>query len=212
MEKRTAEVDNQGFWNQNASSYDRKTRALCKSYQMVIDRISREIDKGQKVLEVATGTGIIALKLAERAGFVEAIDFAPVMIEVAREKAFRLGVANITFSVANAYHLEFPDLIFDAVVMSNALHVMQRPETALAEARRVLKKDGVLVAPTYCHGQNLRSRLLSRVMALTGFKAYHRFTLETYLALIATNGFTIDKSVLLPDLIPVAYVVARKSN
>lgn len=212
MEKRTAEMENQGFWNKNASTYDRKTRTLCKSYQVVIDRICREIDQGNKVLEVATGTGTIALKMAERAGFVEAIDFAPAMIKVAKEKAFRLGMTNVAFSLGNAYHLEFPDLTFDVVVMSNALHVMQQPDTALVEARRVLKKDGLLVAPTYCHGQNVRSRFLSRVMALTGFMAYHRFTLETYLDLIAANGFIIDKSVLLPDLIPAAYVVARKSN
>lgn len=46
-------------------------------------------------------------------------------------------------------------------------------------------------------------------MALTSFKAYHRFTLAIYLALIAANVFAIDKSVLLPDLIPVAYIVAE---
>jgi len=44
----------------------------------------------------------------------------------------------------------YDDLIFDAVIISNSLHVMHESEQALKESRRVLKRGGVLVAPTFC--------------------------------------------------------------
>lgn len=175
-----------------------------------MSRIVEDLSDSFDVLEVATGTGNIAVAIAGKSAFVHGVDFSAEMIRIAREKAERLGVSNVWFSISNAYGLEFPDSTFDAVVMSNAVHVMERTEKALEEARRVLKREGMLVAPTYCHGQNLRSQIVSRLMGITGFRAYHRFTIQSYCALFEASGFNIEKSDLLPDVIPVAYVLARK--
>lgn len=175
-----------------------------------MSRIVEDLSDSFDVLEVATGTGNIAVAIAGKSAFVHGVDFSAEMIRIAREKAERLGVSNVWFSISNAYGLEFPDSTFDAVVMSNAVHVMERTEKALEEARRVLKREGMLVAPTYCHGQNLRSQIVSRLMGITGFRAYHRFTIQSYCVLFEASGFNIEKSDLLPDVIPVAYVLARK--
>ena len=50
--------------------------------------------------------------------------------------------------------LSYADRSFDAVIVSNALHIVPQPEKALAEIRRVLKDDGVLIAPTFTHAGN----------------------------------------------------------
>ena len=103
------------------------------SYGTLIGKILGEIDEGSLVLEVAAGTGAIALRVAGKARKVYAIDITPEMIARAVEKATSQGITNIICSVDDAYALPFSDRTFDAVVCANALHTMQEPGRALAE-------------------------------------------------------------------------------
>ena len=52
------------------------------------------------------------------------------------------------------FRLSYADRSFDVVIVSNALHIVPQSEKALAEIRRVLKDDGVLIAPTFTHAGN----------------------------------------------------------
>ena len=71
---------------------------------------------------------------------------------------------------------------FDAVIISNALHIMPNPEKALSEIRRVLKPDGVLIAPTFTAAGSTLGRLRIRIMELAEFRVFHKWTPEGYLA------------------------------
>ena len=116
---------------------------------------------------------------------------SPEMIAVAEHKARERNVNNIRFSVQGAYELDFLDHVFDAVVILNALHAMQRPEQALAEAKRILKPDGLLIVPTPCHGQTEQTREQLRRMAGAGFgfKDYQEFTSDSLYQLVLSCGF-----------------------
>jgi phosphatidylethanolamine/phosphatidyl-N-methylethanolamine N-methyltransferase len=197
------------FWAKFASRYDAFMDSRVTSYKTLIEKILAEIEPGWVVLEVAAGTGVIALRMAGKVKKVYAVDITPEMISQAEQKAKDLGVKNIVCSVDDAYALPFGDATFDAVVCSNALHTMREPQTALAEMRRVLKRAGILITPTLCHGQNLKSHVISRLMALTGFPAYHRFTGETLTRLIEDAGFVIGKNEMIKETIPMAFIVAR---
>ncbi len=179
------------------------------SYDVLIEKIIGEIERNWVVLEVAAGTGVITLKMAAKAQKVYAVDITPEMIAQAEEKAKTQGVTNVVCSVDDAYALPFGDGTFDAVVCANALHNMQDPGRALAEMRRVLKPSGRLVTPTLCHGQNLKSQVISRLMALTGFPAYQRFTQERLSKLIEESGFVIERNETIRETIPMAFIVAR---
>ena len=64
---------------------------------------------------------------------------------------------------------------FDVVIVSNALHIVPEPEKALAEIHRVLKNDGVLIAPTFTHANNhVRGRVKAFLMKLAGFHQYNK--------------------------------------
>jgi len=201
--------ENRDFWDRLAGWYDPVTLKLTRDYPALVQRIVHDVNGVENVLEVATGTGLVAIELARKAGIVEAVDFSPRMIECAKRKALENHTENIRFSVQSAYGLGFEDSRFDAAVCSNALHCMNDPKKALSEIRRVLKDEGLLIAPTFCHGVNRRSRLFSRIMGLTGFKSYQKFDIAGFFGLITSSGFRIIKDDISDDFIPLAYVVAQ---
>ena len=55
----------------------------------------------------------------------------------------------LSFEVVDAKHLPYKDDSFDVVIIANALHVMFEPEKAVKEIERVLRKDGLLIAPNF---------------------------------------------------------------
>jgi predicted O-methyltransferase YrrM len=76
------------------------------------------LESGQRVLELASGTGDPAITVAQvvgPTGHVVATDLAPQMLEIARENATRAGVNNMTFDVVDAHALPYPDASFDRV-------------------------------------------------------------------------------------------------
>jgi phosphatidylethanolamine/phosphatidyl-N-methylethanolamine N-methyltransferase len=201
--------ENIEFWDRIAKRYDWITSKLTKDYSALIHRIVDEINGVENVLEVATGSGLIAIELAKKATMVEAVDISSEMIEFAKKRASENQIQNIRFSVQSAYNLDFDRGRFDGAICSNALHCMEAPKQALSEIRRVLRPKGTLIAATFCHGVNWRARLISGFMSLTGFKSYRRFTTEEFFGLIVSSGFAIIRKDISEDFIPLAYVVAQ---
>ena len=98
---------------------------------------------GARVLDVATGTGNLALPLARRGCLVTGVDIAPNLLEQARERAAQEGLA-ATFDEGDAEALPYPDASFDAVVTMFGAMFAPRPEMVAAELARVLKPGGRL--------------------------------------------------------------------
>jgi len=164
-----------------------------ENYQAMSRRIAEDVGSVDRVLDVASGTGLAAFELAKKVGMVEGIDFSPEMIAVAQRKARDMDVANVRFSVQSAYELEFSDGEFDAVVIANAVHSMKTPERALAEARRVLKPDGLLIVPTPCHGETEETfRQIQKIME-AGFRDYQLFSGDSLAELVENCGFKMTK-------------------
>jgi phosphatidylethanolamine/phosphatidyl-N-methylethanolamine N-methyltransferase len=201
-----------GFWERMAPNYDRHVRRLGKSQEEVIQRLGEWAGKAQRILDVGTGTGNIALALAKMVPAVDAVDPSALMLEVARSKAQAMNVENVRFALGGAYDLGFSDNTFDAVILSHVLHIIERPDLALAEAKRVLKKGGLIIAPTYCHGQNILARSLSFLSRkVLKQPVYHRFTAQELTKLVQSKGYELLNCELISDKIPVAFVVARSS-
>jgi len=94
---------------------------------------------GQRVLDVACGTGLAAQAAAEAGAQVTAVDFSSAMLAIARSLD-----SNIAFEVGDAEQLPFADASFDAVISNFGIHHVEHPERAIAEARRVLTPGGTL--------------------------------------------------------------------
>ena len=196
-------------WNRFSGIYDIWMRSDKKAYKEMCQRITQLLPPDSTILEIATGTGIIALQLAHYFKQIEAIDFSPKMIANATKKALKQQISNVHFSVQDALSLSYETNSFDAVIFSNTLHIMPEPEKALLETRRVLKPTGLLIAPTFVHANSSKAAFLSRLMSFTGFKAYHKWTQESYHDFLEQNGFTIVQSDILQASFPMDFVVAR---
>ncbi|MGC1779140.1 MAG: bifunctional demethylmenaquinone methyltransferase/2-methoxy-6-polyprenyl-1,4-benzoquinol methylase UbiE [Xanthobacteraceae bacterium] len=103
-------------------------------------------DRPFALLDVAGGTGDVAMRVIERGGvqtLATVCDINPDMLEVGRERALARGLEGVvTFTEANAEALPFADRSFDAVTIAFGIRNVPRIEHALAEARRVLKIGG----------------------------------------------------------------------
>ncbi len=162
------------------------------------------------VLELACGTGQISFSLSGRVRLWEATDFSEAMIAEAKKKNTS---RRLHFSVQDATALPYAPKSFDAMVISNALHIMPHPEKALSEIRRVLKPDGVLSAPTFVHGESRGFRLRVRIMELAGFYTYHKWDAAEFVEYLSANGFTVfDQAVLGSSLAPLCCAAAKKQQ
>lgn len=98
---------------------------------------------GERILDLAAGTGTSSASLARSGAHVVAADFSPGMIEVGKKQ--QAGMPNIEFVVADGMNLPFADDEFDAVTISFGLRNIVEPQTALAELFRVTKPGGRIV-------------------------------------------------------------------
>ena len=201
--------EHKNFWDRNAGRYDRFMRKDRAAYETMYGLI-RPVVKGKTVLELATGTGLIAKNIVNAAAHIEASDTSAEMI---REAKRRNHSAKLYFSVQDMFCLPYADESFEVVIVSNALHIVPQPEKALAEIRRVLKDDGVLIAPTFTHaGNSFRGKVKAFFMKLAGFPLHSRWTSEEYLRFLRQNSWTVRKSVVLKASFPLTYTECVKSE
>ena len=199
----------QNFWDKNAGRYDRFMRKDAAAYEQMYELL-RPVVRQKTVLDLATGTGVIAKHIVRYADHIEATDASQEMIEQAKQ-----GVKStkLYFSVQDMFQLPYADQSFDVVIVVNALHIVPEPEKALSEIRRVLKDDGVLVAPTFTHADNaFFGKVKAFFMKLAGFPLHSKWTSPEYLAFLRENGWTVRKSTVLKASFPLAYAECVKSE
>ena len=202
-------LEHKNFWDKNAGRYDRFMRKDGAAYDEMYKMI-RPIVRHKTVLELATGTGLIAKHIVNAAAHIEATDASAEMIAEAKRDN---RSAKLYFSVQDMFRLPYANQSFNVVIVSNALHIVPQPEKALAEIRRVLKDGGVLIAPTFTHaGNSFSGRAKAFFMKLAGFPLHSKWTSEEYLRFLQQNGWTVRKSAVLKASFPLTYAECVKSE
>jgi demethylmenaquinone methyltransferase / 2-methoxy-6-polyprenyl-1,4-benzoquinol methylase len=126
-------------------SYDRVGAALSLGQDPLWRRflVSRLPRDGGHVLDVATGTGLVAAELLRRGYTVTGLDQSPEMLEMARR---RFGEARVELVAGSAESLPFPDARFDHVTVTYLLRYVDDPGATLAELARVVRPGGVVAS------------------------------------------------------------------
>ena len=197
------------FWDKNAGRYNRFMRKDAAACEQMYELL-RPVVRHKTVLELATGTGVIAKNIVNSAAHIEATDASGEMIAQAKRDS---RPAKLHFSLQDMFHLPYADESFDVVIVANALHIVPEPEKALPEIRRVLKDDGVLVAPTFTHADNaFFGTAKAFFMKLAGFPLHSKWTSADYISFLRENGWTVRKSTVLKTSFPLTYAECVKSE
>ena len=122
---------------------------------------------GGRILDVATGTGLVAVEAAKRVGpdgTVLATDFLSAWEPYVRKTASEAGVTNITFAAMPAEALDLPDASFDMVYCQFGLMFMPEPVRALREMRRVLRPGERIGIAVWSVPEKVGLFLVSRIV------------------------------------------------
>ena len=204
--------ENRSIWDRFAPVYSRfvtGTPGNQKAYAAMFRRI-RKVVKGKNVLEIATGPGVIAKQVADEAESMIATDYSEKMLAVARRGEVP---DKLQFEQADACALPYEDDRFDVVIIANALHILPEPDQALAEIRRVLKADGILIAPNFIHdNEHMISSVMSKSLSAAGVVFEAKWDASGYLMYLENHGFTVINAKQLASTIPMMYVECATEN
>jgi len=127
------------------------------NYSTVVDPLLRDVrvcvtelsgmKAGDRMLDVCCGTGDQVFHYAQKGMIATGVDQNPTMIKLAEANRKRHGFSDVTFCLAPANQLPFPDGYFDAASITLGLHEMKREErdSAITEMKRVVKLGGILL-------------------------------------------------------------------
>jgi ubiquinone/menaquinone biosynthesis C-methylase UbiE len=161
-------------WEAMAPGWDDRHAYFEQTARPVTERMLERLApaRGQTILELAAGTGIVgfaAAALVGPGGRVIISDFSEAMVETAERHAAELGLGNVEFRVLDAEQLDLPDGAVDGVLCRWGYMLMADPVAALAETRRVLRHGGGLSCAVFGGPeQNPWAALPSRVLQERG--------------------------------------------
>jgi len=197
------------FWDFCAPFYDFAEKNNGTTYREMLELVRELVPQGSTVLEAAAGTGAISLAVADFANQILCTDVSEKMLNIARRKAKKLGVRNITIENRNIFDLNEADNSFDIVIAGQVLHLVDSPELAAAELRRIAKSTVIL---PMCLLKDLRgkARLSVRLWKLLGFEPKIEFDTATYAEFLPKIGFDGCEIVEIPGKMPMAVAIWRK--
>jgi len=174
-----------GMFDDVAAAYDRSNTILSlgndKLWRVATTRAVAP-KPGQRILDLAAGTGASSVALARSGAEVVAADFSPGMLAEGRRR--HGGIPNLSFVEADATALPFADGEFDTVTISFGLRNVNEPRTALAELLRVTAPGGRLVICEFSHPP------AKAFAALYGF--YNNRVLPTVARAVSSNAEAYD--------------------
>ncbi len=98
-----------------------------------------------RIADLGAGEGLVSQLLANRAESVVCVDNSPKMVEFGRELARKNGFTNLSYQLGDIEDVPLEDNSVDLALLSQALHHAQHPQTAVAEAYRILQPGGQLI-------------------------------------------------------------------
>jgi ubiquinone/menaquinone biosynthesis C-methylase UbiE len=139
-------------WSSGGADYDRISRGIADSIEHCVLRLDPR--PGERILDLATGTGWTSRAVARRGAKVTGVDIAADLVAAARERAKADGL-DIDYRTGDAERLPFADGEFDAVVSTCGIMFASRPEAAAGEVARVVRKGGRAAITTWLPDSNL---------------------------------------------------------
>lgn len=139
-------------WNSGGARYEDISRGIADSIEHCVLRLNPQ--PGERILDLATGTGWTSRAVARRGAKVTGADIGADLVAAAADRAKSEGL-NIAYCVGDAEKLPFEDGEFDAVISTCGVMFASRPEAAAGELARVCRKGGRIALTTWLSDSNL---------------------------------------------------------
>ena len=139
-------------WSSGGAAYDEISRQIASGLEHCVRRLDPK--PGERILDLATGTGWTSRLLAGRGAKVTGVDIAADLIAAAKMNGQSQGLA-IDYELGDAEQLRFTDGEFDAVVSTFGVMFASRPELAASEMARLCSKGGRIALTTWRPDSNV---------------------------------------------------------
>jgi SAM-dependent methyltransferase len=140
-------------WNSGGRDYDQISRGISDAIEHCVLRLNPR--PGERILDLATGTGWTSRRIARFGARVTGVDIAADLLDAARAKAEQ-DLLRIDYEIGDAEYLPFENGSFDAVVSTFGVMFASRPEAAAVELARVVRPGGRIALATWSADGNVR--------------------------------------------------------
>lgn len=178
----------QAFGKNSVGYITSSTHAQGPDLDMLVEWL--EPSKDMKILDIATGGGHVAKRLAPKVAHVFATDLTKTMLDQTAE--FLYDFKNIDYIIADAEQLPFLDATFDVVTCRVAAHHFPRPQHFIAEVARVLKPGGKFmfidnIAPDAEH----LDIFINKLEKARDYSHVHEYTISEWKTMMAKNDLQL---------------------
>ncbi|MFE4107864.1 methyltransferase domain-containing protein [Almyronema epifaneia] len=160
-----------GYYSGRSATYDSESDFHPRLAQHLVNQA--KLKPAQRVVDMATGTGLVAIAAAQQVGtqgYVLGIDFAAEMIQQAAQKAQALGLNNLQLRLADVETIKLPPADFDVVFCCSALVLLSDIPAALQHWYTLLRPGGQLAVNGFSDYAFVASMVMNRVAARYGVK------------------------------------------
>lgn len=198
------------FWDRIAERYAARKIGDEAAYEATLERVRHWLRDDMDVLELGSGTGTTAVRLAGSAGSILGTDLSAEMLRIARGKAEAAGLENLHFEQVGALEAG-SGRQFDAVMAFSLLHLLDDLPGVLGHVRGLLPEGGLLITKTPCLGRKLWLwPLIWGAQRLGKAPASFRYmTPAGVQRAISAAGFEVLETGDYPKSLPNHFVVAR---
>jgi SAM-dependent methyltransferase len=133
-------------WGSGGTAYDKISETIADSIEHVLNLL--DVRAGEKVLDLATGTGWTARRLAQKGASVIGVDIGEGVIAAARDLAKAAGL-DIDFRVGDAEKVDLPDAAYDVITSTCGVMFASRPEEVAKELARLCRPGGRIGLTTW---------------------------------------------------------------
>jgi ubiquinone/menaquinone biosynthesis C-methylase UbiE len=200
------------FWDFWAPFYDVNENLNKRAYAVMLKTVRdfacspEGAPQNARILEVAAGTGSISLAVCDKVSAVLCTDISDKMLSIAKKKAAKKNAGNITFANLGIFETGLPDNSYDTVIAGQVLHLIDHPELAAAELKRVT--NGAVIMPI-SFTKTLRGlpKLQLFFFRLIGFAPKVELEPDEYDAFLSRIGFENCEIIQIPGRVPMAVAV-----
>lgn len=203
----------QAFWNRMADRYAAQPVADETAYQTKLAATRRLLRPDMELFEFGCGTGSTALVHAGNVHHIRAVDFSERMIEIARGKAEKAGVKNVSFEVGSIENVDLAPQSLDMVLGMSILHLLKNKEAAIAKVFAALKPGGYFITSTACLRDMMPAiRFFAPLGNLIGFVPHLDVMSQSQLhQAMEAAGFVVEHE-WLPNKKAAVFMIARKPS